>query len=46
MRERANKHFGVTVDRVVLGRPAKFSTEEGDDRFAEERLENFFRNRH
>ncbi len=39
MREQANKHFGVTVDRVVLGRPAKFSTEEGDDRFAEERLD-------
>jgi hypothetical chaperone protein len=39
MRERADQHFGVTVDRVVLGRPAKFSASEEDDRFAQERLE-------
>ena len=39
MRERADKHFGVKVDRVVLGRPARFSTDDAEDRYAEERLE-------
>lgn len=38
MRERANQHFGVAVDRAVLGRPAKFSVDPEEDRFAEERL--------
>jgi hypothetical chaperone protein len=38
MRERADEHFGVTVDRVVLGRPAKFSADPDEDRHAEERL--------
>ena len=38
MRERANEHFGVTVSRVVLGRPAKYSVNEDDDRYAEERM--------
>jgi hypothetical chaperone protein len=38
MREKANRHFGVEVDRVVMGRPAKFSLDPNDDRFAEERL--------
>jgi hypothetical chaperone protein len=38
MRDRANRHFEVEVDRVVLGRPARFSTEPADDRLAEERL--------
>jgi hypothetical chaperone protein len=39
MRERADRHFGTSVDRVVLGRPAKFSADEDCDRYAEERLE-------
>jgi hypothetical chaperone protein len=39
MRERADQHFGARVDRVLLGRPALFSTDPRDDKFAEERLE-------
>ncbi|MGK4000980.1 Hsp70 family protein [Sorangium sp. So ce1036] len=39
MRDRANRHFGADVGRVVLGRPAKFSIDPADDRLAEERLE-------
>ncbi len=38
LRERANRHFGRDVTRVVLGRPARFSDDAEDDRFAEERL--------
>jgi hypothetical chaperone protein len=38
MREHANRHFDADVDRVVLGRPAKFSLDPEDDRLAEERL--------
>jgi hypothetical chaperone protein len=38
MRERADQHFGARVDRVLLGRPALFSTEAEGDKFAEERL--------
>ncbi len=39
MRERANDYFGVEVDRVVLGRPAKFSVDPDKDRHAEHRLD-------
>ncbi|MEZ4293487.1 MAG: Hsp70 family protein [Polyangiaceae bacterium] len=39
MRERANEHFGVSVERVVLGRPAKFSAREEEDACAQDRLE-------
>ncbi|MCM2279597.1 MAG: Hsp70 family protein [Oligoflexia bacterium] len=39
MRKRANAHFGDDVTRVVLGRPARFAPDEGDDRYAQERLE-------
>ncbi len=39
MRARANRHFGVDVRRVVLGRPAKFSVDMEDDTLAESRLE-------
>jgi hypothetical chaperone protein len=39
MRKRANAHFGVDVTRVVLGRPALFSTEPLDDVYAQNRLE-------
>ncbi len=38
MRKRANAHFSVDVRRVVLGRPARFSTDDRDDDFAERRL--------
>ncbi len=40
MRKRANAHFGVDVRRVVLGRPARFSTDDIDDDFAERRLKS------
>jgi len=39
IRERANRHFGVEVNRVVLGRPAKFSFDPADDELAQSRLE-------
>ena len=39
MRVRADAHFGVQVTRVVLGRPARFTDDDLDDRFAEQRLE-------
>lgn len=38
MRKRANAHFGVDVKRAVLGRPARFSSDDVDDDFAERRL--------
>lgn len=38
MRARADAHFGVTVDRAVLGRPARFSEDPQDDALAERRL--------
>lgn len=38
MRKRANEHFGADVKRVVLGRPARFASDDGDDDFAEHRL--------
>jgi hypothetical chaperone protein len=40
MRERANAHFGVDVRRVVLGRPARFSSDDADDDVAQRRLQN------
>src|SRR5262249_55057906 len=39
MRVRANTYFCTEVDRVVLGRPARFCDDPQDDRFAERRLE-------
>jgi hypothetical chaperone protein len=39
LRNRANDHFQRDVDSVLLGRPAKFSLDDGDDRFAQFRLE-------
>ncbi|MFI5307627.1 MAG: Hsp70 family protein [Polyangiales bacterium] len=39
MRARANRFFDADVTAVVLGRPARFSTDDGDDRYAEYRLE-------
>jgi hypothetical chaperone protein len=38
MRTRACQHFDTDVTRVVLGRPARFSNDEDDDRLAEQRL--------
>jgi hypothetical chaperone protein len=38
MRIRADTYFATEVTRVVLGRPARFSTEDRDDAFAEQRL--------
>ncbi len=38
MRERACAHFEVDVKRAVLGRPARFSNDAGEDALAEERL--------
>src|SRR3990167_1234079 len=39
MRRRANAHFQKDVDSVLLGRPAKFSADETEDKLAESRLE-------
>jgi hypothetical chaperone protein len=39
MRRRANELFDADVRAVVLGRPARFSEDDADDRFAEYRLE-------
>ncbi len=39
MRARASRHFGADVRRVVLGRPALFSTDPEEDALAERRLE-------
>lgn len=39
MRERACRHFGADVRRVVMGRPARFSSDDDEDRLAQARLE-------
>jgi hypothetical chaperone protein len=39
MRARANRHFGVDVTTVVLGRPARFSADDAADSHAQYRLE-------
>lgn len=39
MRRRANDHFQKDVDSVLLGRPARFSDDDADDRFAQDRLQ-------
>lgn len=39
MRKRANEHFQMDVDRVVLGRPARFSDDDAEDVYAQSRLE-------
>lgn len=39
MRRRANEYFGADVRTVVLGRPARFSADDADDRYAQGRLE-------
>jgi len=38
MRTRACEHFEVDVKRAVLGRPARFSNDDGEDQLAEQRL--------
>jgi hypothetical chaperone protein len=39
LRQRANRHFDQDVDHVVMGRPARFSPDPGDDQYAQYRLE-------
>ena len=39
LRRRANQHFGEDVNHVVLGRPARFAPDDGDDSYAQSRLE-------
>lgn len=39
MRRRANIHFNRDVDSVLLGRPARFSEDDGEDQLAQSRLE-------
>jgi hypothetical chaperone protein len=39
MRKRANRFFEADVRAVVLGRPGRFSPDDGDDRYAQYRLE-------
>jgi hypothetical chaperone protein len=39
IRRRANTFFSADVTHTVLGRPARFSPDDADDRFAEGRLE-------
>lgn len=38
MRRRANAKLGKDVESVLLGRPARFSNDDAEDKFAEERL--------
>jgi hypothetical chaperone protein len=38
MRIRANKHLGVDVTRVIMGRPAKYSLDTDCDKIAEDRM--------
>jgi hypothetical chaperone protein len=38
MRVRADTYYATEVERVVLGRPARFASEDRDDAFAEQRL--------
>jgi hypothetical chaperone protein len=38
MKQRADRFFGARVERVLLGRPARFSNRDDDDAFAEGRL--------
>lgn len=39
LRRKGNHHFGQDVTRLVLGRPARFAEEDGDDLYAQSRLE-------
>lgn len=39
LRRRGNQHFGQDVTRLVLGRPARFAEDDGDDLYAQSRLE-------
>jgi hypothetical chaperone protein len=39
MRARANQFFGANVTRVLLGRPARFASDDADDQHAQNRLE-------
>ena len=39
LRKRGNVHFDKDVTKLVLGRPARFAEDDGDDRYAQSRLE-------
>ncbi len=39
LRHRGNNYFGQDVTRLVLGRPARFAEDDGDDLYAQSRLE-------
>lgn len=39
MRDRANRHWDVDVKKVVMGRPARFSSDAEEDALAQSRLE-------
>jgi hypothetical chaperone protein len=39
LRRKGNDHFGQDVSRLVLGRPARFAEDDGDDLYAQSRLE-------
>ncbi len=39
LRKKGNQHFNQDVTRLVLGRPARFAEDEGDDLYAQNRLE-------
>ena len=39
LRRKGNDHFGQDVSRLVLGRPARFAEDDGDDFYAQSRLE-------
>ena len=38
LKQRADSHLGANVDRVILGRPARFSADPMEDQVAEQRL--------
>jgi hypothetical chaperone protein len=38
LKEKADRHFGIETDAVVLGRPARFSSIDEEETLAEERL--------
>ncbi|MFK7827412.1 MAG: Hsp70 family protein [Oligoflexales bacterium] len=39
MRQRADRHVGSSVERVLMGRPAAFSSDKKKDKLAQDRLE-------
>lgn len=39
MKKRADKHYGVNVETVLLGRPARYSADDEEDQLAQDRME-------